>query len=112
MADEKKREKAHYAAGGKIQARISDFEHGLRVFDGVKLVRIRSREYSLLIMEDYFPSMGSVHGRVDLVTDEDEIPLGGVHGFFLHRDNEFSLLVEQTLPEDAPDGAERGAGTA
>lgn len=111
MANEKKNEQVRYAAGGKIQARISDFEHGLRVYDGVKLVRIRSREYSLLIMEDYFPSMGSVHGRVDLVTDEDEISLGSVHGFFLHRDNEFSLLVEEELHEDE-EKTKEGAETA
>ena len=54
MAAKKTAEKKQsaYEAGGRIQARVSDFPHGLRVFDGVKLIRITSRDYTLLIMED------------------------------------------------------------
>ena len=84
---------------GSIQARVSDFEHGLRVYDSVRLVRIHSKEYSLLIMEDYYPAMGSVRGTVELVTDTDQVRLGRVKGFYLHRNNEFSLLIEEYLPE-------------
>ena len=83
---------------GRIQVRVSDFEHGLRVYDSVRLVRIHSKEYSLLIMEDYYPAMGSVRGTVELVTDTDQIRLGRVKGFYLHRSNEFSLLIEEYLP--------------
>ena len=86
-----------YADSGKIQARISDFDHGLRIVSNVRLVRIKSKEYSLLIMEDYFPTMGSICGIVELVTDTEQVPLGKVKGFFLHRENEFSLLIEEQL---------------
>lgn len=84
---------------GKIQARVSDFPHGLRVYEGIKLVRIRSKDYTLLIMEDYFPIIGKVYGHVELVVEDDLVDLGEVKGFFLHRSNEFSLLIEQQLAE-------------
>ncbi len=96
-----------YEESGRIQARISDFSHGLRVYDGVKLIRVKSRDYTLLIMEDYFPLLGSVQGRVELVTGDDLIDLGEVKGFYLHRDNEFSLLIEAQTAE--PPGPEEAA---
>lgn len=85
---------------GKIQSRILDFTHGLRVYDEVRLIRIKSREYSLLIMEDYFPAMGSVQGRVELITDGEQIKLELKKGFYLLRDNIFSLLIEEELSEE------------
>ena len=104
MAAKKTAEKKQsaYEAGGRIQARVSDFPHGLRVFDGVKLIRITSRDYTLLIMEDYFPCLGSVYGHVELVKDDDLVDLGNVKGFYLHRNNEFSLLIEKQLEAGEP----------
>ncbi len=92
-----------YESGGRIQVRVSDFPHGLRVFDGVKLIRITSRDYTLLIMEDYFPCLGSVYGHVELVRD-DLVDLGRVKGFYIHRENEFSLLIEKQLDADQTAG--------
>ncbi|NCB63660.1 MAG: hypothetical protein EOM52_08605 [Clostridia bacterium] len=80
---------------GRIQVRVSDFIHGLRIYDGVRLVRIKSKDYTLLIMEDYFPLLGTVLGRVELLTSDGQLDLGDIKGFYLHRDNEFSLLVEE-----------------
>ncbi len=104
----KKKMVSSYEEGGRIQARVSDFPHGLRVYDGVKVIRITSKDYTLLIMEDYFPCLGSVQGRVELVKDDDLVDLGSVKGFYLHRDNEFSLLIEKQLtqPQAKTDGGQ------
>ena len=85
---------------GKIQAKISDFKNGLRIYDSVQLVRIKSRDCSLLIMEDYFPAIGSIHGDVDLVMADDVVHLTNIDGFYLHRNNEFSLLIAEETPEE------------
>ena len=95
-----------YELGGRIQARVSDFPHGLRVFDSVKLIRITSKDYTLLIMEDYFPCLGSVYGHVELVKEEELVDLGRVKGFYLHRNNEFSLLIEKQLEEQGSVGGQ------
>lgn len=89
-----------YEAGGRIQARVSDFPHGLRVFDSVKVIRLTSRDYTLLIMEDYFPCLGGISGHVELIKDDEMVDLGNVKGFYVHRNNEFNLLIEKQLEAD------------
>lgn len=84
-----------YAQEGHIQVRISSFAKGVEIYDGVKLVRVKSNDYTLLIMEDYFPMIGSVDGQIELVTNDEQIDLGELEGFYIHRDNEFSLLLKE-----------------
>lgn len=78
---------------GKIKARIISMEQGLREIEHVKMVRINSKEYNLLIMEDYVPAIGEVDGTVTLVNEEEEYCIEGVKGFFSHSGNEFSLMI-------------------
>lgn len=78
-----------------IQVRISDFEHGLRVFDDVQIVRIVSNNYNLLVMNDFVPSVGMVNGTIEIVTFDDTETLTDVRAFYLHRNNVFSLLIEK-----------------
>lgn len=104
MAKEKKGQvgakKNAFDEEGIIQVRVSDFANGLRIYDKVKLVRIKSKDYTLLIMEDYFPQLGAVNGLIELVTKEEQISLGRLKGFFMHRDNAFVLLIEEQLGEE------------
>ena len=90
---------------GKMIVFVSDFANGLRVFRDVKLIRVKSSDYSLLIMEDYFPVLGQVNGRIELVSEDQLVDLGTLKGFYVHRDYEFSLLIKEQL---APPGAQGG----
>lgn len=113
MAKKKAAERKHTAGNqkGKIQVRVSDFDHGLRVFEHVQLIRIRSSEYTLLIMEDYFPCLGRVSGTVELVQEDGLTDLGEVRGFYVHRKNEFSLIIEnQISPEKQQEDTETDQG--
>ncbi|MFI3238518.1 MAG: hypothetical protein R3Y47_10915 [Lachnospiraceae bacterium] len=83
-----------------LQVRVADFEQGVRIFDDVSLIRIKSKGYSLLIMADYFPVIGYVEGNVELVTTTEQINLGQVEGYYLQRNNELSLMIEKHLPEE------------
>ena len=87
---------------GRMIVFVSDFSNGLRVFQDVKLIRIKSADYSLLIMEDYFPIIGQVNGRIEFVSGDELVDLGTLKGFYVHRDNEFSLLIKEqvALPEN------------
>lgn len=78
-----------------IQVRVSDFEHGLRVFDDVQIVRIVSNNYNLLVMNDFVPSVGMINGSVEIVSNEDVETIDNVRAFYLHKDNVFSLLIER-----------------
>lgn len=91
---------------GNIRARVIDEENGLRVLAGVCVVRIRSKEYNLLIMEDYLPTLGKIDGSVTFLTREEEYRLDGVKGFYKHQHNEFTLLLEKqastTVSKNSP----------
>ena len=80
---------------GKMTARIISMEEGLREFFQVKLIRVKSREYNLLIMEDYMPVIGEIDGSVTIVTEEEEYKSGEIRGFFSHQKNLFSLMISE-----------------
>ena len=80
---------------GRITARVISMEDGLREIEGVSLIRIKSREYNLLIMEDYMPVIGELDGTVAIVTGEGEYQTGPMKGFFSHRKNLFSLMISE-----------------
>ena len=81
---------------GKIQVRVLDEKNGYQVLEHIRAVRIRSREYALLVMEDYTPTLGSVDGDV-IFLGEKETALRNVRGFYKHQHNEFTLLIQEDL---------------
>ncbi len=80
---------------GKITVRVISMEDGLREIKDVRMIRIKSREYNLLIMEDYMPVIGEIDGTVTVVSGEGEYRTGPIKGFFSHRKNLFSLMISE-----------------
>lgn len=89
---------------GIIQARILDFPHGVRTYDNVQSIRISSKDYSLLIMADYMPIIGQVNGCVEIRLADGIVKLDRTEGFFMHHENEFSLLIESQEDAAAQEG--------
>ena len=58
------------------------------------MIRIKSKDHNLLIMEDYMPVIGEITGRVEFVFDDQSIPYENIHGFYMHKQNIFSLLID------------------
>ncbi|MBR0310808.1 MAG: hypothetical protein IJQ98_00280 [Oscillospiraceae bacterium] len=96
-AKEKRRSEKQEAARavGKIRARVIDAENGLRLLSGVRAVRIKSRGYNLLIMDDYMPALGQIDGGITFLTGDGELRLEQIRGFYKHQHNEFTLLIEE-----------------
>ena len=44
-------------------------DNGVKEYEGVSVIHIKSRYYNLLIMEGYTPSIGEVEGTVTIVSD-------------------------------------------
>ena len=51
---------------------------GLKEYQNVKIVRIVSKDYNLLIMKDYLPIIGEIEGNVDIKSDNEEINLKNI----------------------------------
>lgn len=79
----------------KMKARIISMEEGLREIEKVRLIRVISREYNLLIMEDYMPVIGEITGTVTIVSDDGEYKAENIKGFFSVRKNLFSLMLSE-----------------
>ena len=43
-----------------IKVKVFDIRNGMRVYDNIKIIRIISKDYNLLIMKDYLPIIGEI----------------------------------------------------
>jgi len=85
---------------GRIRVRICSRENGLEEYKGVNFVRVVSKRYNLMIMADYLPVIGEVQGSVIFRTAKQEYERNGVEGYFMHKNNEFSLMLRSEGGEE------------
>ena len=78
-----------------IKVRIFDMDHGLREYENIKIVRIISKDYNLLIMKDYIPIIGEIEGSVDIKNDEVDISFKDIKAFYMNSSNVFNLMIKE-----------------
>ncbi len=78
-----------------IKVRIFDIENGLREYKDIKIIRIISKDYNLLIMKDYLPIIGEIEGSVDIKNDEVDLSFKDIKAFYMNSNNEFNLMIKE-----------------
>lgn len=78
-----------------IKVRIFDMAHGLREYENIKIVRIISKDYNLLIMKDYLPIIGEIEGSVDIKNDEVDLSFKNIKAFYMNSENTFNLMIKE-----------------
>ena len=78
-----------------IKVRIFDIENGLREYEDIKIIRIISKDYNLLIMKDYLPIIGEIEGSVDIKNDEVNLSFKDIKAFYMNSNNEFNLMIKE-----------------
>ena len=78
---------------GKV--RIFNIENGLREYKDIKIIRIISKDYNLLIMKDYLPIIGEIEGSVDIKNDEVNLSFKDIKAFYMNSNNEFNLMIKE-----------------
>ena len=78
-----------------IKVRVFDMENGLREYENIKIVRIISKDYNLLIMKDYLPIIGEIDGSVDIKNDEINKSFKDIKAFYMNSDNVFNLMIKE-----------------
>ena len=78
-----------------IKVRIFDIENGLREYKYIKIIRIISKDYNLLIMKDYLPIIGEIEGNVDIKNDEVNLSFKDIKAFYMNSNNEFNLMIKE-----------------
>lgn len=80
-----------------IEVIVISFQNGYQIYHNVKLIRLKSKKYNLLIMIDYMPLVGELDGNISIVSDKEEIKLDNVQGFYVMKNNVFKLLIKEDL---------------
>ena len=78
-----------------IKVRIFNIENGLREYKDIKIIRIISKDYNLLIMKDYLPIIGEIEGSVDIKNDE--VNLSFKDRFILQEARRHPLMGSDSL---------------
>ncbi|MBR3161916.1 MAG: hypothetical protein IKF19_04220 [Bacilli bacterium] len=78
-----------------LKVRVFDMDHGLTEYTDIKSVRIVSKDYNLLIMQDYMPIIGEIVGSVDITGVSTNASYKQIKGFYMNRDNVFNLMIEE-----------------
>ena len=79
--------------------KIFTISNGLEEIEQVKIIRIKSKEYNLLIMKDYLAMIGRVEGSVEIETEKETIRKENIEGYYIHQHNEFKLLIKELVYE-------------
>lgn len=78
-----------------IKVRIFDMDHGLREYENIKIIRIISKDYNLLIMKDYLPIIGEIEGSVDIKNDKVDLSFKDIKAFYMNSENVFNLMIKE-----------------
>ena len=78
-----------------IKVRIFDIENGLREYKDIKIIRIISKDYNLLIMKDYLPIIGEIEGSVDIKNDTVDLSFKDIKAFYMNSENVFNLMIKE-----------------
>lgn len=83
-----------------IKVQICGVEKGLEEYENISFIRIKSRRYTLLIMREFMPVIGEIEGDITISGRGQEIEKKGVRGYFMHRHNHFSLMLQGKIEEE------------
>ena len=77
-----------------ITVKLLNIKTGIRVLNNVKYVRVLSEKYNLLIMKNYLPVMGEIIGTVEIEGNE-PVKLEKIKGYYINKNNEFTLIIKE-----------------
>jgi len=78
-----------------IKVKIFDIKHGLVEYENIKIIRITSKDYNLLIMKDYLPILGEVEGDIDIKSDTVDLSFKSIKAFYMNSNNVFNLMIKE-----------------
>ena len=76
--------------------KIFTLKNGLEIINNVSAIRIKSKDYNLLILKDYLPIIGQIEGSFEIESSDLESNLlhDNVKACYLVENNIFNVLIE------------------
>ena len=78
-----------------IKVRIFSLDRGLIEYEHIKIIRIISKNYNLLVMQDYLPMLGEREGSVDIKNEDIELNYKNIKAFYMNSNNVFNLMIKE-----------------
>ena len=66
----------------------------LRKLEDVSAIRIKSKDYNLLILKDYIAIMGRITGEFSIEVNDDIIEYKDVDAYYVNSNNEFNVIID------------------
>lgn len=95
MNDKKNEVDVKNISGDGFKVRIFDLNTGLTEYEHIKIVRIISKDYNLLIMQDYLPIIGEIDGSVDIKGEDVDLSFPKIEAFYMNSGNVFNLMIKE-----------------
>ena len=73
---------------------VYTFKDGRQTINGVTAIRIKSKDYNLLILKDYLAIVGEIEGDIEIETVDGKTLYEKVKAYYLNNSNVFNLLIE------------------
>ena len=80
-----------------MTVKILNVNTGLIQYENVKFIRIKSKYYNLMIMQDYLPIIGEIDGDVKIELVTDTVELSNIKGYFMNKQNQFNLFIKEKI---------------
>ena len=80
-----------------IKANVLSLNNGLKEYEKVNFIRIKSKYYNIIIMKDYLPIIGEVQGNIEIETQDKTIKLDNIIGYYMHKKNQFNLFIKEEI---------------
>ncbi len=74
--------------------KIFTLKKGLRKIEDVSAIRIKSKDYNLLILKDYVAIMGRIDGDFSIEINDGIIEYKNVDAYYVNSNNEFNVIID------------------
>ena len=75
--------------------RIFSLKKGLEIIENVIAIRIKSKDYHLLILKDYVSHIGEIHGDMEIELENDLLSFNDIDAMFINDNNIFNVIYEE-----------------
>ena len=75
--------------------RIFTLKNGLEEYQDVQAIRIKSKDYNLLILKDYLPIIGKIEGHFQIeISEDNKIDFDNIKAYYINEKNIFNVMIE------------------
>lgn len=74
--------------------KIFTIQKGLEEFENVQAIRIKSKDYNLLILKDYIPIIGKLEGNLEIEVDNQKYLFSDILAYYINEKNIFNVIIE------------------